>query len=76
MSKLTYIKNEAGTAYTIEFNNREKLGSIILDVNNYWYWWPQDSIDGTIDAWVLKNLYTKLEELNKSWEEYINKNLK
>jgi hypothetical protein len=50
------------------------IGDIIMDVDGYFYYLPSDE-RGTWSAWTMRLIADKLDELNKPWDDYIQKNL-
>lgn len=61
--------------YDILFDNRPLLGQLSIEEDGYFHWFPELTNEGRIDSWVLKEIYLKLEELNKEWNDIINKEL-
>lgn len=67
-SKLTYTKEK--NIYKISFNNTN-LGTLVKLEDGYYNWLPCDLNGGCLSSWVLKDIYNKLEVLNKEWNEEV-----
>lgn len=75
MSKLSYTK--INTRYKISFNKAD-LGELEMLEDGFYHWFPGVSMsnNGCISSWILKDIYEKLEELNKGWNEVMNQYFK
>ena len=69
MTKLTYTSIGNDNSFNVSFKHLS-LGELIINDDGYYRWFPV-SRDGYLDAWVLKDIVNKLEELNKPWDEKI-----
>ena len=49
------------------------LGLFIQDVDGYFYWWDNKENYGCISSYSLRCIVELLEELNKPWDDKINK---
>lgn len=57
------------------FFNTNYLGDLVMDVDGYFYYWP--SIEkGAWSSYSMRMIADKMDELNKPWDDYIEKNLK
>lgn len=57
------------------YKNGKFLGELIMDVDGYFYFWPEDNNR----AWAshhLREITNKLDELNKEWDEQVEKETK
>lgn len=68
MTKLTYTSG-IYNSFAVSFNNIS-LGELIIDDDGYYVWYPSQKY-GYLEAWVLKDIANKLEELNKPWDDKI-----
>jgi len=57
----------------IDFPQRE-VGSLVMDVDGYFYFWPVDN-NGAWSSYHLKEVANKLDEINKQWNEQLEKDL-
>lgn len=72
MYKLTYEK-QLENIYKIKFQSIN-LGELAMLEYGFYNWFPPNFIGhGCVGSWVLKDIYTKLEEINKEYNESINK---
>lgn len=72
MSKLTYIKCGEFPSYTVKFNT-VLLGSLRTVEDGFYYWFPTEFEGSCVAAWVIRDISNKLDELNKEWNEIIEK---
>ena len=49
------------------------FGDFIISDDGFYHWFPKKSNGGYISAWLLRALADKLDELNKDWNDTINK---
>ena len=72
MSKLVYTK--INTRYKISFN-KANLGELEMLDDGFYYWFPGPSMSGSgcISSWILKDIYDRIEDLNREWNNIINK---
>ena len=71
---LIYNKIDAHK-YNIVTSNGKLIGELLMDVDGYFYFWPEDNNR----AWAshhLRELANKLDELNKQWNTQVEKELK
>jgi hypothetical protein len=59
--------------HTVYFNKKE-IGVFALENDGYYGFYPSSA--GYWSSYALRLIADKLDELNKEWDEYINKNLK
>ena len=57
----------------IDFPQRE-VGSLVMDVDGHFYFWPVDN-NGAWASYHLRELADKMDEINKSWDEQVEKDL-
>ena len=50
--------------YNIVTNKGKLIGELIMDVDGYFYFWPEDN-NGAWASYHLRNVANKLDELNK-----------
>lgn len=72
MTKLTYTSIGNDNSFNVSFKHLS-LGELIINDDGYYAWYPSHK-DGYLDAWVLKDIVTKLDELNKHWDDKIKQN--
>lgn len=68
MTKLTYTSG-IYNSFVVSFNN-VSLGELIINDDGHYVWYPSHKY-GYLEAWVLKDIANKLEELNKPWDDKI-----
>ena len=52
-----------------------KIGEAIQLEDGFWYY-CKDGKQGAMEAWVMRAIADRLDELNKPWMEHIEKNIK
>ena len=67
-SKLT-IENIEGTTTKRALFNNKCVGNLIMDVDGFYYFEQSESIRAYWSAYALRQLATKLNELNKGWSK-------
>ena len=68
--EITYSKENINN-YIIFFNNIF-LGELKVLEDGFYYYFPCEFKGSCISSWILKDIYNKLEELNKEWNDKIN----
>jgi hypothetical protein len=58
--------------YQVNHTNNVLMGDIMMDNDGFFYFWP-DLKGGFWEAYILLELGNKLNELNKPWEDEVNK---
>jgi len=71
---LIYNKIDAHK-YNIVTHNGKLIGELLMDVDGYFYFWPEDN-NGAWSSSHLRELTNKLDELNKEWDKQVEKGLK
>ena len=61
--------------YNMRTVNGKLIGELIMDVDGYFYFWPEDN-NGAWASSHLRELANKLDELNKEWNTQVEKELK
>lgn len=70
-TQLTFTKvNEV--IYNISFNNCD-LGKLCCIEDGFFYWFPPKFDGGFIDSWILKQIYEYVDELNRPYNESIDR---
>ena len=69
MTKLIYLKEKE-----LFYQNGVKLGEILADVDGFYYFWPELK-GGSWAAEMLKQIGELLDEMNKPWQEQIEREL-
>jgi hypothetical protein len=71
---IEFIKNDLSFTknYDIRINN-VSCGTFEVKEDGYWDWYPNLSHTGYIPSWFLHAIANKLDELNKPWDDEINK---
>jgi hypothetical protein len=50
------------------YSNGINLGEVLLDIDGYFYFWPNISIGGAWTSPLLREIADKLDEMNKDWD--------
>jgi len=61
--------------YSILTNNGKLIGELLMDVDGYFYFWPEDN-NGAWSSYHLREVANKLDELNKEWDKQVEKESK
>lgn len=72
--KLLKFKLTPESYFEVEFYNGCYVGDLVMGDDGYYAWWPSEPPSGRhgfIEQGVLKELYDKLYELNKEWDEIV-----
>ena len=56
--------------------NKKRLGAFVVQDDGYFGFYPDDDLKGYWSSHSLRLIADKLDEMNKTWDEYIDKNLK
>lgn len=76
MSVLTFKKDENSAWYDIYVPSGKSLGYLSTLEDGFYYFFSEDGrFGGGWDAWVLRQIADKLDELNKPWEDHINETI-
>lgn len=54
--------------YNIVTGNQKLVGELIMDVDGYFYFWPEDN-NGAWSSYLLRQLADKIDEINKPWNQ-------
>jgi hypothetical protein len=60
--------------YNVVTKNEKLVGELIMDVDGYFYFWPEDST-GAWTPYILRQLADKMDEINKPWDEQVENDL-
>lgn len=60
--------------YIVRTNNGKFIGEFIMDVDGYFYFWSENNL-GAWPSYLLRDIADKMDELNKSWNEQVEKEL-
>jgi hypothetical protein len=60
--------------YIVRTNNGKFIGEFIMDVDGYFYFWSENNL-GAWPSYLLRDIADKMDELNKSWNEQLEKEL-
>jgi len=52
------------------------IGEVLMDVDGYYYFWPDHSSHGCWSAQLLQMVANELNDLNKKWDEVISNEFK
>ncbi len=55
--------------------NGNLLGSVVKDVDGFYYFWPEHSTSGAWSQELLRALACFLEDLNRPWQKVISRDL-
>jgi hypothetical protein len=72
MNQLT-INPTVGHDYILIWNNSIEIGQAVLDADGFYYFLPKRNDGSLWQAYVLKAIAEKLEELNQEWSEEIDR---
>jgi hypothetical protein len=72
MNSLT-IKQAEGRNYDMIWNDSIQIGKAIIDVDGFYYFLPNQNGGGLWQAYVLREIADKLDDLNKEWNDQITK---
>ena len=42
-----------------------------MDVDGYYYYWPEKEKGGCWSPWMLRDVTDKLDEVNKPWDDIV-----
>ena len=69
--ELELVKNnEHSFEIRSSFNNK-LLGSATMDIDGYYYFWPEDNLSGSWSSHNLREIAEILEKLNSDYEKTI-----
>lgn len=57
-------------------DSTRQIGEVVQLEDGFWYRWNDGSRTGAEEAWVLRAIADRLDELNKPWSDHIEKNLR
>ena len=60
--------------YSVRTKNGKLIGEFIRDVDGYFYFWSENNL-GAWPSYLLRDIADKMDELNKSWNEQLEKEL-
>ena len=60
--------------YSVRTNNGKLVGDLIMDVDSQFCCWPEDN-NCAWSSYHLRELADKMDEINKSWDEQVEKQL-
>ena len=66
------IKKKSSAQIEFYYND-VYLGDALMDVDGYYYFWFEEGKSGAWSDYGLKAIADKLQELNKDWNDKINK---
>jgi hypothetical protein len=50
-------------------------GELYCEVDGYYVYWPDESLQGCVSAEFLREIADKLDELNRPWDEEVKRGL-
>ena len=53
--------------------NGKCLGDLTKEADGYYKWWPNNDLNGYLPSIVLKEIASKLDELNSEWDAIVQK---
>lgn len=68
------LEKQSNTSYKVLFNTKY-LGMAEMDESGFYNFYSNDNM-GYWSSYALRLIADKLDELNKDWNDHINKNLK
>lgn len=70
--KLIRTEKITDTHYDVIFvSNNLLLGSLIMDVDGFFYFWPEDERKGSWSSWVMKEIVQIMEDMNAQWKKHV-----
>ena len=60
--------------YHVYFNEK-KVGDFDLDIDGYYHFWPNPSLNGSYTSYSLRLISDRLDEVNKKWDNQIKQDL-
>lgn len=70
---IEFVQPFGSSTYNVRVNNTY-AGEIAPKEDGYWDWYP-DLKPGYIPAWILHSIANKLDELNKEWDEQVQRDV-
>jgi hypothetical protein len=70
MTELVLKQNDLGSHY-VYTNTGVDIGVFVMDVDGYYYYWPNRQNDGAWAPWMLRDVADKLDEVNKPWDDIV-----
>lgn len=70
MTELVLKQNDLGSYY-VYTNTGVDIGVFVMDVDGYYYYWPNRQKDGAWSPWMLRDVADKLDEVNKPWDDIV-----
>lgn len=76
MKRYTITIRKAGQhSYYVYFDKSKNIGKFIQDVDGFYYYHPKLKGGGLWSEHTMRMIADKLKNLNKPWNDYIEKNL-
>ena len=63
---------KTSNGYNIYYENNKLLGQLEPLEDGYYYYWPNEDLQGCWDSHTLRAIADKLNELNEPWDRQIN----
>ena len=70
MTELIHKKTDLGSYY-VYTNTDVYIGVFVMDVDGYYYYWPEKEKGGCWSPWMLRDVTDKLDEVNKPWDDIV-----
>lgn len=70
---VTFHFDEEFKIYYVIHENGVRCGDLFQKEDGYYDWWPPKSNGGCWPSYILRQIADKLDELNKPWDDEINK---
>lgn len=67
--------SDGATIYDCIYPNSVKLGEMMMEVDGYYYFWPDLSRGGFWPSHILHDIARKLDALNEAWDQRLNEEL-
>lgn len=69
---INFTKKDTNPAsYEVVTWNGKVLGQLEMDVDGYYYFWPQKDIQGFWQSVILRSIADELDKINKDWNERV-----
>jgi hypothetical protein len=72
MNQLT-LNQTTGRNYDLIWNDSINIGQAVIDVDGFYYFLPNHNGGGLWQAYVLRAIAERLDELNQEWSEEIDR---
>jgi hypothetical protein len=75
MKEYMNYKKISENSFKVIYSNGVEMGFLLKEVDGYFVFYPNLSNGGFWSAHILRSLANKLEEINKEWDEIIDREI-